>query len=191
MLTFNEKDHKYFWNGQPVPGVNEILTELNMQEGWGSEADLLRGTWVHQACQYYDEGTLDQWEFDPVILGYLEGWKKFRVEQCPRPPVMIEKMMYTSYGFAGRVDRLIGHIVVDIKTGEPGWIAGLKLAAYQILIEGTIWGSERPNPGSIKRCAVKLNADGTYKLYWYTNRKDKDLFLSCVSLYHYKKNGGK
>ena len=191
MLTLDEENHKYSWNGRHIPGVNEILTELNMQENWGSETDMLRGTWVHQACQYYDEGTLDQWEFDPVILGYLEGWKKFRVEQCPRDPDLNEKALYSAYGFAGTVDRLFGHIVLDIKTGEPGWITGLKLAAYQILVEGQIakWGG--PEPGVIKRCAVKLNADGSYKLYWYNSRKDKELFLACVSLYHYKKNGGK
>ena len=190
MLTFNEKDHKYSWNGQHVPGVNEILTELNMQENRGSEADLLRGTWVHQACQYYDDGTLDQWEFDPVILGYLEGWKKFRLEKM-FTPILNEKALRSAYGYAGITDRFgtlsKDYAVIDIKTGEPGWITGLKLAAYEQLIRE----SEVLNLTIIKRCAVKLNDDGTYKLYWYSNRKDKELFLACVSLYHYKKNGGK
>ena len=190
MLTFNEKDHQYFWNGQQVPGVNEILTDMNMQENWGSEADLLRGTWVHEACQYYDDGTLDQWEFDPVILQYLEGWKTFRSEQCSRDPDLNEKMLYSAYGFAGTVDRVFGHIIVDIKTGVPAYQSRLQLAAYQILIEGWIANSGAPEPGVLKRCAVQLKPDGTYKLYWYDNRKDKELFLNCVSLYYYKKNGG-
>ena len=190
MLTFNEKDHKYFWNGQPVPGVNEILTELNMQEGRGSEADLLRGTWVHQACQYYDDGTLDQWEFDPVILEYLEGWKKFIAEQ-KFVGVMNEKALRSEYGYAGRLDRCglrsTDHIVVDIKTGDPGWATGLKLAGYEQLVK-----EETRQPNRIyKRLAVQLYDDGSYKLHWYYNRKEKELFLNCVSLYHYKKNGGK
>lgn len=190
MLTFDEVGHKYLWKGRPVPGVNEILTELNMQESWGSETDMLRGTWVHQACQCYDDGTLDQWEFDPVILAYLEGWKKFIVEQ--RFIVgMNEKTLRSEYGYAGRLDRCgmrsSDHTVVDIKTGEPGWITGLKLAGYEQLVR-----EEIRQPGRIyKRLAVQLYDDGTYKLHWYANRKDKDLFLSCVSLYHYKKNGGK
>lgn len=195
MLTFDVASHKYFFEGRPVPGVNEILTSLNLQENRGSEVDMLRGTYVHKACELHDNGVLDELNLDPFIKPYLDGWKRFRREICVEgfTPLATELMLYSKYGYAGRLDCYgpIGQIptVIDIKTGEPGWITGMKLAAYEQLIrenETTIGISMQ-----INRLVVKLDDQGDWKPYYYKNRKDKELFLSAVSLYHYRDNGGK
>jgi hypothetical protein len=198
MLTFDEKDHKYFWNGLPVPGVNEILTSLNLLESWGSEVDMLRGTYVHKACELYDLGTLDEDNLDPLIAGYLEGWKKFTIETGFKF-LLNEHMFYSELGYAGRVDRYgtvnMDLCVLDIKTGDPGWITGMKLAGYEQLVRES-WsasdpvGWDRP-PTLIARLAIRLYDTGEWKPYYYKSRKDKAMFLSAVSLYHYRNNGGK
>lgn len=45
-------------------------------------------------------------------------------------------------------------------------------------------------PGRIKRAAVELHDDGTYKLYPYTDRQDAGLWLSILACHRWKINNG-
>jgi hypothetical protein len=45
-------------------------------------------------------------------------------------------------------------------------------------------------PGRIKRAAVELHDDGTYRLYPYTDRQDAGLWLSILACHRWKINNG-
>jgi len=45
-------------------------------------------------------------------------------------------------------------------------------------------------PGRIKRAAVELHDDGTYKLIPFTDRQDWNLWLSVLAVHNWKKNHG-
>ncbi|MBU1082470.1 MAG: hypothetical protein KKB59_18435, partial [Spirochaetes bacterium] len=45
--------------------------------------------------------------------------------------------------------------------------------------------------GNIKRAAVELHDDGTYKLITYTDRQDANLWLSILAVHNWKNNHGR
>lgn len=45
--------------------------------------------------------------------------------------------------------------------------------------------------GTLKRAAVELHDDGTYKLYPFTDRQDGSLWLSVLAVHNWRKNHGR
>jgi hypothetical protein len=45
--------------------------------------------------------------------------------------------------------------------------------------------------GSLKRAAVELHNDGTYKLIPFTDRSDRGVFLAALACYQWKNNNGR
>jgi hypothetical protein len=65
--------------------------------------------------------------------------------------------------------------LIDIKSGYKSLTTGVQLAAYALLLDR-----------SINRYGLYLESDGKYKLIEYKDRNDKNIFLSALSLYHYR-----
>lgn len=178
--------------------VTELLAEAGLiDRTWFSEEGATRGTYVHQACQYYDAGELDEESLDPVLIPYVEGWKKF-LEDTGFQVVASEKRMTSKiYKFTGQPDRIgqwpsVGLCILDIKSGSlQAWTA-IQLAAYKLLvlenddlnIAGVI------TTPYIKRFAVNLPGDGTYKVKEYKDRADEGIFLAALAIHNWKKNHG-
>ena len=84
-IQFDEEKHAYTMNGCPAPGITKIL-RLGGIIDWmpkNNEA-LLRGTRVHKATELDDKGELDETHFAekfPDLIGYLEAWRKCKVEE--------------------------------------------------------------------------------------------------------------
>lgn len=80
---------------------------------------------------------------------------------------------------------------------ESGFVveqSEISLASKAYNYAGTIDRIGRFPSGSITRAAVELHNDGTYKLYPFTDRTDKHIWLSVVAVHHWKQNnlrGGK
>lgn len=53
---------------------------------------------------------------------------------------------------------------------------------------GTMDTRGRFPKGTLKRAAVELHNDGTYKLYPFTDRNDVNVWLAAVACHHWKKN---
>jgi hypothetical protein len=153
-VSFEREGHVYTLNGLPLPSVTGILkAEGFIDDAFFTEESRVRGTYVHLATHYDDQGELDEDTLDPVIVPYVEAWRKFKresgfiVEQSETP------MASSSYHYAGTPD-VIGHF---------------------------------PS-GNLKRGAVELHDDGTYKLYPYTDRQDAALWLAVLACYQWKQN---
>lgn len=182
-IDFDEATHGYSIGGRTVPGVTSVLASLGLIRTVDDPAALERGRHVHEACRFFDENDIDDSSIDPIIRGYIDGWKKFRAEKKVKIRAIEKKLGMKDIGYAGRLDRW-GEVngfptVIEIKTGEIQKAAGLQLVAYGAAV------SKMP----VARLAVRLKPDGTYALHtfpasdWFL---DWRAFLGSLSLYQWK-----
>ncbi|MDZ4346140.1 MAG: hypothetical protein U1E51_27320 [Candidatus Binatia bacterium] len=188
-LRFLSETHQYFLGDVEVDHVTGVLEELGLSDyshvpyqqlEWAKK----RGTAVHLACQYYDEGDLDESTLHPEVLPRLEAWKRFRSDSgFQADPGGIERQVFSeNHGLAGKIDRvgiLDGPSIVDIKTSAmlmKHW--GLQLAAYEFL-EGRF----------LKRYTVRVLEDGTYRVDRFRDPNDRRIFLAALSVAQWKRLG--
>ena len=192
MLTFDPSNHSYRFSGRPVPSVTQLLQHLHSFEGVPHdvlEAAKERGTAVHLTTELFDKDDLVEDTLDPVLTGYLKGWRQFKADHKARF-VGIEKRVYhPTFRYAGTYDRkgyLDGGPEVwrlDIKTSiqsHPVW--GLQTAAYE--------RADNPLPGD-RRGTVQLRPDGTYRFHEWTDAADWPTFVSLASLHHWTQKHAK
>jgi len=185
-VTFEHETHTYRDStGIVVPSVTQILAgagliDYSMYQG--AEYAAARGTAVHLACQYWDEGDLDYDGLDPEIVPYLDAWIRYREDSGFKPKLIEHMVSCDMPPFAGLLDRF-GEIkevdcLVDIKTGQPHPATALQLAAYAEGL-GVL--------GACKRIAVYLRNDGKYKVERYRNdMADWNAFRSAYTVYQWK-----
>lgn len=193
-LGFDPETHTYTQNGIVVPSVTEIVGVA--LPFWSNSPDLQwltqRGTAVHEALDFYEDGDLDYDELDERIEPYIAGWRKFVHETGWRTIAKEVRVDSLHYKFAGRADR-IGTwparapvlTVLDIKTGDVvGKSAALQTAGYQIA-----WNSMRRGRMSFvrKRAALQLTEDGEYRVHHFTNDSDAKAFLAALAILNWRK----
>lgn len=172
--------------------VTALLAEAGLiDRTWFSEEGATRGTSVHQACHYYDMGELDEESLDPILAPYVEGWKKFRADTGVTILKCEERIDNERLGVTGKPDRIIewpsvGFAVVDIKSGSLSDWTAIQLAAYKLLLLQDGWDTAKP----LKRFAVNLPGDGTYKVKEYKDRADEGIFLAALAIHNWKANHG-
>jgi hypothetical protein len=189
-LTFDEALHRYALDGLPVPGVTSILDAAGFVSEWQtwSEEARDRGSAAHAATQYDDEGDLAEGSIDPLVVPYLEAWRRFRRETRFAPIYLKDgglcrevAVASSLYRFATTVDA-VGLLpgfgapltVVEIKTGLPGEAAALQTAAHQLALEEN-------GIRTLSRCAVQLSRDGRYRIHRYEDRaNDRDDFIAAL-----------
>jgi hypothetical protein len=185
-LEFEASTHTYRVAGQVIPGVTTILKDAGLIDYSMIPQEVLlvasqRGTAVHQALQYLDDGTLDESSVDLSIAGYIEAYKRFCDESGFVPGHIEHRVFHPAYRYAGTLDRTgvfrgsSAPVLLDFKTGIvlPGH--RLQLAAYTHCM---------PAPRRFRRCALKLNADATYRLHEFPAseyQRDVEVFLSALA----------
>lgn len=183
MLDFDAETHTYRYNGAVVPGVTTVLeplSDFSFVAPDVMQAACEFGTAVHLACELDDKGELDVDALDPALLPYLTAWRKFSEDFAVKWSFIEERVHNKTMGYAGTLDRL-GLVknkltVVDLKTSaalHPS--VGPQLAAY---------AKAHPQTATllIKRLAVLLKENGTYKAQYYDDPTDWPLFCSLLTL---------
>jgi len=171
--------------------VTQIIKEAGLIDTqWFTEHGRERGSAIHKACQYLDEGTLDLASLDPAIEGYVRAYDNWRRASHVEGVEYIECPLADPLGrYRGTPDRVLvarPRVVVDIKTGgyQP-WVA-LQLAAYVNML---------PDPYSYRRMALHLTVNGDYSVTEFPKAKyanDLNVFLSCLNIANWKRgNYGK
>lgn len=174
--------------------VTELLAEAGLiDRTWFSEEGATRGRYVHTACHYYDTGELDEESLDPVLIPYLDGWKKFVADTRVTILQAEERIDNERLGLTGRPDRVVdwpgvGYAVIDIKSGSLSDWTAIQLAAYKLLLVESRYNREWVK--NLKRFAVNLPGDGTYKVKEYKDRADEGIFLAALAIHNWKKNHG-
>lgn len=183
--TFEPESHLYRLNGSKVPSVTQVLKSVGIiDDSWFTEHSAWRGSVVHMVCQLEDEGDLDEASVAPEVTGYLEAWRRFKLDTGFVAEVNEEPMFSTKLGFAGTPDRIgtvfdCSRTVVDLKSGAVQKAARIQLAAYQIL-------ADENGYRAINRVAVQLKPDGKYRCSPYdarTMKHDRALFLSALAIH--------
>lgn len=189
---FDEALHLYTLGGRVIPGVTEILKDAGILKfgARGSElennAAMSRGKAVHAACHYMDEDALDWSSVSDECVPYVMAYEKFRTDTGFVPTRIEERMVHETLVFAGTIDRegtwnqSKNRIVLEIKTGVKASWWGLQLSGYDILLP--------PITKPRNRMAVQLKDNGTYALHPFTDPNDRNMFMSLVALYWWKRN---
>jgi hypothetical protein len=191
MLTFDEAKHEYRYDGVVIPGVTTILKPLidysHVPADRLAAASRL-GTMVHKTTELYDEGVLDEDDLDPILVPYLEGWKRFRREVEFVPDTIEQRLYHPELRYCGTSDRT-GRVrgyksVVDIKKMMTlGPVIGVQTAAY-------MEAHNRHGAGIEKRYALGLRPDGTYRLQEFTDPTDFPCFVSLLTTYNWRLKHG-
>lgn len=192
MLSFDAETHRYFWNGQQVPGVTTILSPLT--DFSAVDQDVMRrasafGSAVHHVCELADTGAdLEQYEIDAALLPYVGAWRRFCVEWSVEWNAVECRVFHPALRYAGTLDR-VGTLLppgepahrrhaamVDIKTSTSLYPAvGPQLAAYAR-------AHDPLNGASLRRYAVQLRGDGTYVCKEYRDADDFATFSALLAL---------
>lgn len=152
MLTFNAEKHQYFWHGERVPGVSEILKETGQAKDWSLIDPFYRdrGVAVHKAVELFITGRLDEDSIDPVILPYCNQFKAWVQTQPMFGGLLLtESPMYSeTRNFAGTIDLIANGTIWDIKCSKrlekvAKWQYECQGAGYRTLFKEK-WGKDFP-----------------------------------------------
>lgn len=170
-IEYDDATHTYRRkaDGLVLAGVTDTIKRglLGEDGGFFSEAAALRGTHVHTATEYDDEGALDFDALDDGLKPYIEAWRRFRRETGVRILASEAVVYHPTLLYAGRIDRLVSFatepypLVLDIKSGSPRREHAIQTAAYAAALAAM---SETETPG---RLCVYLRKDGSYRTKFY------------------------
>jgi hypothetical protein len=194
-VRFNEVDHTYFLEGQPIPCVSDILRAGGFLPDFSNVNEQVLnasrdfGKAVHRACALWSANNLDEKALDPQIAPWLASWKK-AVKDLGIKIVQVEKPIASEkWGVAGTPDvfGLIGkgHAVIDIKTPATFYPSvGLQTAGYAILVE------EYYGVKIKKRIGIRLTAEGRPQIKVFEDPSELIVFLGAVNAYRWKARYG-
>jgi hypothetical protein len=198
-LAFFAPDHTYELDGVRVPSVTGVLHRAGLIDFSHVPPSILaaaleRGRVVHQAIHFWNERDLDVAAFDrqfPECAPYLHGWITF-TEQRRFVPVLNERHVASRrHQVAGTLDCLGlldgTAVLLDFKTGRPDDVAAdLQTAAYHAL--AAEWAEEDDALARffaahpvVRRFAVQLRKDATFRIEAYADPRDFRDFLTLVA----------
>jgi hypothetical protein len=200
-LVFDDLDHRYELDGVTVPSVTQILTRSGLIDfssipPFVRDAALDRGRKVHQAIHYFNERDLDVDAFEadfPLYAPYLRAWMAFCDQRRFVPVLNEQRIASRRHQVAGTLDCLGvldgTAVLLDFKTGRPADVAcDLQTAAYLALaFEWALDGGDDAlqafvaHHPMIRRCAVQLRRDATFRIESYVQPTDFRDFLTLVS----------
>lgn len=186
-VSYRDSDHTYWKGGVRLPSVSQVCKVLH---DYGDvprdvlEAAAARGTAVHQACEFYDEGDLDMGSLDPRIAGYVEAYAAFRRETGFAPTSIEELVHHPALMYAGRLDR-VGTFPNSPQPAMP-WIVDIKtssraLPSYAVQLAGYAGCFGTPH----RRAVVHLGREG-YKVIEYADRNDWKTFQAALAVWRWK-----
>lgn len=138
LFAFDPAEHKYTLDGMELISVTRVLELSGIADyRFSSEEAKTRGSFVHQATELIDRGTLDWSALDPILVPHCKAYQAF-VEDV-RPEILLSErpMYHAQYLFAGTLDRAMrinGRTsIVDFSTGDPPPAKRVQVATYREL----------------------------------------------------------
>lgn len=110
-LSFDEEHHIFTAEGEIIPSVTSIIRKAGLTPDWSQIADIewyaSRGTYVHQATEMWEKGTLDENTVDKEIRPYLEAYKRFRADYPVKVIDQEVRLWHPTYRYAGIIDMIV------------------------------------------------------------------------------------
>ena len=188
LVIFKQEDHTYTLNGVRVPSVTQILRRLfdfSMVDADVLAAKAALGTAVHIACELDDAQDLMEESVHARVRPYLDAYRLFKTHKRPRV-IATEQVIHNAlYGFAGKYD-LFNEFddalwLIDWKTPlsiSPA--VGLQTAAYAKCLPAELTQG-RP----VKRAALQLKDDATYRLHEFKDPSDWPTFCAFATTHNW------
>ena len=189
MITLNQEGTAYLKDGLEFSRVTDILKSCGIIDPrWFDEFAALRGTYVHKATHLFDQGILNFKTLDPQLLGYVNAWASFRKDHPQLKFLAGEMTVYS--------ERLRSAGTLDVLAESPGCLeiidkkaattlnpaVEIQTAAYM-----TMYREMTAHKKVIKRRAVQLFPDGTYKSRILADVNDVSIWLSAVNIHNWKR----
>lgn len=204
-LVFLEEAHRYFLDGIEIPGNTSLLQEDGIVDTtWFTPESRDRGTRVHKACWYEDEGDLDWETVRPEERGYVEAFVKFKRETGFKSDCN-EFRCWSALGYATTPDILgvmetpygLRRGLLNLKTGVASRWVGLQLAGEKIACTERIAAQDEEwarrleyvngHPYPELRWALELRANGTYRQITFEDPEEEAVFTGIVKKHHWKR----
>ena len=191
-FRFDRVDHSYWLGKTRLIGVSEAIQAAGLKDFSMIKPEVLehaqkRGTAVHAACQYLDEGDMDWSTVSPEIEPYVRAWERFKKDTGVELLGIEKPLFHATLGYAGTPDRVVNLYphkgIIDLKTYAPDAVTGIQLAGYSYLELGQQSPLDAP-----KRWGLWLKDDGRYSLTQYTDRGDEAVFMSCLTIAKFKRS---
>ena len=163
--------------------VTDVLRRAGLVDAsWFTEEARDRGTAVHMAAHYLDEGDLDWESLDPSVVPRVRQYQHFLEEVRPEMLAIEEPVSNEALQYCGRLDRRVKingrECIVDFKgPSEAAW-NGIQLAGYA---------------GCFTRPLGRFNlylSDERYRLVERKERSDWDVFKVALVLAAWKEKHG-
>jgi hypothetical protein len=189
-FRFDPSDHSYYLGDRRLIGVSEAIQTAGLKDFSRIDPTVLeraeqRGTAVHAACHYLDDGDLNWATVSPEIEPYVRAWERFKKETGVELLGIEKPLFHATLGFAGTPDRVVNLYphkgIIDLKTYAPDAVTGIQLAGYSYLELGQQSPLDAP-----KRWGLWLKDDGKYSLTSYEDRGDEAVFLACLTICKFK-----
>lgn len=183
-LAFNPDTHEYQYQGTKIPSVTSILSAVgHVYKSQAMEMAWKRGTAVHLATQYFDEGRLDPKSVDPILIPYLTAYIAFLGDVQPEILLTEQPVYHPVLQYAGTADRVVKINgvtgVLDIKTGSAPMHTNPQLAAYYAALK-------TPFEMTGGKWCLVLKSDGTYKLSSAPELDHWEMFKAALVIYRWK-----
>lgn len=186
MLTFDPVAHEYRLNGNVLPSVTQVIGAV-WPELYAHSSDYARdrGSRVHEAIDEDLRTGAEDWTLSTEIQGYVAAARRV-VAELELEIVSVEQRLWSdTYRYAGTLDIVARRngklLLLDWKTGDPGWQCGLQTAAYAHALQ------ERDGIVVTKRVGCHLRSDGSYDLTQYNNfRSDFADFCAALRVFRRK-----
>lgn len=191
-LTFEEARHVYRLDGEVIPGITSVLKRAGIIDDRFYSAEARdRGSAVHTAIEYLQEGDLERKTLAPLLVPYVEAWERFRDEMGWEPIERPELLVGSeTLRFATRIDG-VGRMKGDPRIGIGNWKTGQPEPWHPIQSAGeAIAFAEtcgRATTLALRRFAVYLRPDGTFRFHEHKPSeatRTVDDFRAAVRVYH-------
>jgi len=162
--------------------VTTVLAEAGLIDtAWFTEHAREKGSAVHLATQFLDEGDLNWSTVEPDVLARVRQYQKFLDEVKPEILAVEESVRNEALQYQGQLDRRVRingrEGIIDIKGPcESAW-NGAQLAAYASCFL-------RP----LARWNLYLH-DDRYRLIERKDRKDWELFKAALVIAAWRRDG--
>lgn len=196
MLTFDEPTHVYRWHGRIVPSVTQVLgpwCDFSHIPPDTLERARQQGIAIHKMVEAICQGLEHRMRIPEWMLGHRAAFYRF-VEESGFECWAAEKKLYHPMGYAGTADlfglmpklkNVNGAANIDVKRSFYGGpIIGLQTAGYS-----DAWNKEAPKDMRVpdtNRFALRLDADGKYRLQRYPDPDDRVDFLAALRQHRFR-----
>lgn len=171
-LVFTEEPHSYHFRGRQVPSITGVIEATGNSEAGYAFVDPAtmefareRGSAVDLAIQLWIEGDLDEATLDPIVVPYLNAYRRFVDETGWRTLALQPRVYDPETRIAATPD-------------EVGWLHGRRtLCEWKATVPlpksitlqvggcAAAWDATFPAEKLAQARGIQLRSDGTYRLH--------------------------